>query len=230
MELFFERLRERVELLADGLHGGVNGVITDMLSEEVKTHLADPGQWYKLLGIQIGQPGEEVRPVLNRGGDADRPWGMEQLSGNGAAFDFDAVFRAHEFLRRQIAYLAGFIVQNRLFAEIAATSTRATCKGMNLDVVWFLDRFERGSRMSWLAAGFFAGFAAQAFWLGFAIAVLRWRLAAVAAGESQPFLKIEAVCDKAVKIPLAPVAQFSGGLHGRGVPETGVSRDRGRCL
>lgn len=126
MELFFDSLRIRVELLADGFHGGVNCVIADMLSEEVKTHLADPGQWYKLLGIQIGQPGEEVRAILNRGGDADRPRGVDQLTGNGAAFDFDAVLRDHEFLRRQIEYLAGFIVQDRLFAEIAATPAGAT--------------------------------------------------------------------------------------------------------
>jgi hypothetical protein len=43
--------------------------------------------------------------------------------------------------------------------------------------------------MSRLTAGFFAGFATQAFGFRFLIAVLRGRLAAVAAGDGKSFLE-----------------------------------------
>src|SRR5208283_3801720 len=94
-DLFFDRLREREKSLTDGLYGGENGVFTDMLSKEVKTHLVDPGQRDKLLGIQIGQPGKEVRAVLDRGVNTDWPRGVYQISGNGAALDLDQMLSDH---------------------------------------------------------------------------------------------------------------------------------------
>jgi hypothetical protein len=77
---FFDRLRERGELLADSLHGGLNGIIADLVSKEVTTHLTDPGQWYELLGIQISQPGEKAWSVLGRGSNLGWPWSVDQFS------------------------------------------------------------------------------------------------------------------------------------------------------
>jgi hypothetical protein len=56
-------------------------------------------------------------------------------------------------------------------------------------MVWLIDRFESASGMPWLAAGFSVGFATQAFGFRFEIAVLRGRLAAVAAGDGNSFLQ-----------------------------------------
>ena len=91
-------------------------------------------------------------PVLDRSSDTNRPWGVDQLSGKRTSFDFDTVLSDHEFLRRQVEYLSGYIIEYRLFAEIAATPARATRKGMNLYFVWLLDRFERAPRVPCLSA------------------------------------------------------------------------------
>jgi hypothetical protein len=43
---------------------------------------------------------------------------------------------------------------------------------MDFDVVGFINRFERGTRMTRLATCFFAGCTAQTFWFWFGITVL----------------------------------------------------------
>ena len=88
-EQFFDSFGEREQLKANALHSIKNGVLTDMLSKEVETHLVDSGQGNELLGIQIDQPGKEVWSVLDRGGNIDRPRGVYQFSGNRAALNFD---------------------------------------------------------------------------------------------------------------------------------------------
>src|SRR5664279_846458 len=125
-EQFFDSFGEREQFKADALHSIENCVLTDMLSKEVETHLVDSGQGNELLGIQIDQPGKKVWSVLDRGGNIDWPRGVYKLSGNRAALNFDQMLSNHEFLRWQVEHLAGFISKDRLPAEIAATSARAT--------------------------------------------------------------------------------------------------------
>src|ERR1035438_7219504 len=101
---------------------------------------------------------------------------------------------------------------------------------MNFGLVGDLGRLERCPGVPWLTAGFFTGFAAQAFWLWLGIAVRGRRFTTVAAVESRTFLKGKGVCDESVKITQAQIVQFSGSLHGREAPGICASRGRGRYL
>ncbi len=100
------------EGLFSGLNSGLDGGVAHAVPEEIRAHLADALHRQELLDGEIGEPGQEMHPILHGGVHAFRPWRMDLFSRAWAYFDLDNVLSNVEFLWWQVEDLPSLMADD----------------------------------------------------------------------------------------------------------------------